>query len=153
MVIVTASAVGLALRTSVFLWRLIGCEAFGTKIRVAAAISLAWLSVCLLTAIGAAVLHIRDSRMAFKASEAVARCPGDGDGAGEGDEKGLAVADSGKEEAIILLLLSNPDNTTRSSTNEPPFDAPGSPSMGSDNPRSSTIPYVQHPAKPCRHLA
>ncbi|THU61728.1 hypothetical protein C4D60_Mb07t26370 [Musa balbisiana] len=104
MVIVAVSAVAIALHTSVFLWRLIGCEALGTKIRVAAAIALAWLSVCLLMAIAAAVLHIRDARMAFKASEVVARCPRDG--AGEDDEKALAIDVSGEEEETILLLLS-----------------------------------------------
>ncbi|CAL9060493.1 unnamed protein product [Musa banksii] len=105
MVIVTVSAVAIALHTSVFLWLLIGCEALGTKMRVAAAVALAWLSVCLLMAIAAAVLHIRDARMAFTESEVAARCPRDG--AGEDDEKALAIDISvEEEEETILLLLS-----------------------------------------------
>lgn len=107
MAIVTVSAVAIALHTSVFLWRLIGCEALGTKIRVAAAVALAWLSVCLLMAIAAAVLHIRDARMAFTESEVAARCPRDG--AGEDDEKALAIdisVEEEEEEETILLLLS-----------------------------------------------
>ncbi|CAL9104115.1 unnamed protein product [Musa textilis] len=101
MAIVTVSAVAIALHTSVFLWRLIGCEALGTEIRVAAATSLAWLSSCLLMAIAAAVLYIRDSRVAFEASEVVGRRPRDG--AGEADEKSLAIDISGEEETILLL--------------------------------------------------
>ncbi|URE15286.1 hypothetical protein MUK42_10829 [Musa troglodytarum] len=93
MAIVTVSAVAIALHTSVFLWRLIGCEALGTEVRVAAATSLAWLSLCLLMAITAAVLYIRDSRVAFEASEVVGRRPRDG--AGEADEKSLAIDISG----------------------------------------------------------
>ncbi|CAL9194697.1 unnamed protein product [Musa hybrid cultivar] len=110
MVIVTVSAVAIALHTSVFLWRLIGCEALGTKIRVAAAVALAWLSVCLLMAIAAAVLHIRDARMPFTASEVVARCRRDG--AGEDDEKALAIDISVEEEEEETILLLSSETCT-----------------------------------------
>uniref|UniRef100_A0A804JR90 Uncharacterized protein n=1 Tax=Musa acuminata subsp. malaccensis TaxID=214687 RepID=A0A804JR90_MUSAM len=62
MAIMTVSTVALALHTSVYLWRLMVFEAVGKEIRVAAAKLLAGLSLCILMAITAAVLYIRDSR-------------------------------------------------------------------------------------------
>lgn len=62
MAIMTVSTVAMALQTSVYLWRLIGYEALGKEIRVGAAKLLAALSLCILMAITAAVLYIRDSR-------------------------------------------------------------------------------------------
>ncbi|CAL9060492.1 unnamed protein product [Musa banksii] len=62
MAIMTVSTVALALHTSLYLWRLMVFEAVGKEIRVAAAKLLAGLSLCILMAITAAVLYIRDSR-------------------------------------------------------------------------------------------